>query len=205
MKCLACMAAVLAFLPFAAAAQDLDPQGLDLDASQCDVRGFSADPDPAGTNVRSAPNASAPIIGHLPARHTDPKTGITARPEFHVTGSKEGWLRIENATGADAGGAATISFKGPGWISGSIASFTIGDRKLYRAPSTNSFIVTTLGGKDFGPESYRVTRVDGCMDTFVDLYVQILHHGRVNGPLIQGWASSVCASRLTTCGIGKAH
>jgi hypothetical protein len=198
MKCLAWVAAVLAFLPFAAASQDLG-----IDASRCDVQGFSADPDPNGTNVRDSPNAGAPIIGHLPARHTDPKTGITTRPEFHVIGSKDGWLWIENASGPEAGGAATVSFKGPGWISGKLVGFTLGDPRIRRTPSPDGPVAVTLGGKNFGPESYRVMTVYGCTGPFVEISVQPLRGARKNA-LIDGYASSVCASRLT-CGSGNAH
>jgi len=197
MKCLACMVAFLAFLPFAAAAQDSG-----IDASKCDVHGFSADPDPNGTNVRDAPNAGATIIGHLPARHADPKTGVTSRPEFHVIGSKDGWLWIENASEPD--GTTAFSFKGPGWISGKLVGFTLGDRTLRGTPSADGPVAATLGGKNFGPGSYRVTGVSGCTGSFVDLSVQLLHGAQKNAAPIEGWANSVCASRLT-CGSGNAH
>jgi hypothetical protein len=59
----------------AAQAAPLDTTG----ASQCQVRGFSIDTDPKGTNVRSAPRADAPVIGRLAPRTrigSDTTTGV---------------------------------------------------------------------------------------------------------------------------------
>ena len=66
-------------------------------ATQCEVSGFSIDPDPKGTNVRSAPRADAPIIGHLAPRvRVTPveTTGVT----FKILGSKDGWLLIRDGS-----------------------------------------------------------------------------------------------------------
>jgi len=57
----------------AAQAAPLDTTG----ASQCQVRGFSIDTDPKGTNVRSAPRAA--VIGRLAPRTrigSDTTTGV---------------------------------------------------------------------------------------------------------------------------------
>ena len=50
--------------PQAAAAEPIDTTG----ATQCEASGFSIDPDPKGTNLRSAPRANAPVIGRLAPR-----------------------------------------------------------------------------------------------------------------------------------------
>lgn len=57
----AALLAGLSMHPDAAAKSLVDTKG----ASECKARGFSTDTDPKGTNVRSAPRADAPVIGHL--------------------------------------------------------------------------------------------------------------------------------------------
>src|SRR5690349_25008499 len=90
------LACVAAFGPVAGAAQTLDTAG----ATSCAVRGYAIDTDPKGTNVRAAPRADAPVIGHLaPPIKLDANTenGI----EFEIVGSRNGWLLIRN--GSDIG------------------------------------------------------------------------------------------------------
>ena len=95
----------LAAGPVAANAAPLDTTG----ASQCRTRGFSTDRDPKGTNVRSAPRADAPIIGHLaPLTRISPDT-VTG-VEFEIVGSRDGWLLIQKGDGA-----VVLDLFGPNW------------------------------------------------------------------------------------------
>jgi hypothetical protein len=99
------LAGAVIFSGVSAQAIPVDTSGV----SQCKTRGFSIDPDPNGTNIRSAPRANAPVIGHLSARvrlAPDTYTG----PEFEI-GSKDGWLLIRN--------------DGRGWISGRLVGVTL--------------------------------------------------------------------------------
>ena len=86
----------LALATTQAAAAPLDTTG----ASQCEARGWAKDKDPKGTNIRNAPRADAPVIGHLAPLTkiaADEWTGV----EFDIVGSKGGWLLIKDPTPAD--------------------------------------------------------------------------------------------------------
>src|SRR5215510_10669584 len=66
-----------------AAAAPLDTAG----ATQCEARGWAKDKDPKGTNIRNAPRADAPVIGHLAPLTkiaADEWTGV----EFDIVGSR---------------------------------------------------------------------------------------------------------------------
>jgi hypothetical protein len=115
-------------------------------ATQCEVSGFSIDPDPKGTNVRSAPRADAPIIGHLAPRvRVTPveTTGVT----FKILGSKDGWLLIRDGSPptdftldpANAG-------DGRGWVSGRLVGTTLVAVYLRTAPQWDASAVANFGG-----------------------------------------------------------
>src|SRR5262245_43251536 len=101
----------------AAAQQAVDTTG----ATTCDTRGFTLDPDPKGTNIRSAPRADAQVIGRLLPRdyyEHDRKSGVVVGQEFRIVGSKDGWLLIRDVEPeADRQGRLAGAFAGPGWVS----------------------------------------------------------------------------------------
>ena len=114
-----------------AAAAPVDTAG----ATQCEARGFSIDPDPKGTNVRSAPRADAPIIGHLA-----PRVRVTP-VEYHgrrrSRSSAQGRLAADPRTASpptsftlDAANAAD----GRGWVSGKLVGTTLAAVSLRTAP-----------------------------------------------------------------------
>ena len=92
--------------------------------------------------------------------------------EFEVIGSKNGWLLIRNAESGQYGdGNGKIVFKGPGWISGALVSFTINDSDMRSDPSPNAKVIAKLAGDNgaggvWGPDSFGVTRVYGCLRRF---------------------------------------
>jgi hypothetical protein len=185
--------AALAMLPLAAHA--------DESISKCDLHGFSIDTDPKGTNIRSAPNAAAPIVGHFPS-----EAGLgresRASPQFDVIGSKNGWLLIQNVdNGGDPVAKLRKFFKGPGWVSGALVGFTVGTNELRSAPSNDAPIVAKLiNAQSTGPDSYVVKRVNACSGTFADITI-LLTTSKTAKP-IRGWAGHVCQDQLTTCDSG---
>ncbi len=194
-------AIVFALLAFHARAASVDMSG----ATKCDLRGFSTDTDPKGTNIRSAPDSSATIIGRVPAEPTAPGAQETVASSFHIIGSKNGWLLIEAVEpGGVAGQDAGISFRGPGWISGALAGFTVGSTKLRAAPSLSAPVVARLGdeAKGYGPDSYAVKRVNACSGTFADITVQLPQAIDRHARPVRGWAAAVCDTQLTTCDPG---
>jgi hypothetical protein len=162
----------------------------------CSVNGYNADKDMSGTNIRSAPDANAPVIFRLmPEKEPDDTYGS----EFEVIGSKNGWLLIRNAElGAYGDSNPKIVFKGPGWISGALVGFTINDPNMRAAPSPNAKVVATLQGEKngsvWGPDSFGVKRVYGCSGAFADVsgvtpYKQTY----------RGWVTKLCGNQRTTC------
>ncbi len=188
-------------LPLAAHAAVVDTSGV----SKCDLRGYSTDTDPHGTNIRSAPDAAAAIIGHVPPEPNVPAGEETVASSFDIIGSKNGWLLIRNVRPGGAADQDTgISFKGPGWISGALAGFTVGSTKLRGAPSLSAPAIARLGdeAKGYGPDSYAVKRVNACSGTFADITVQLPPGIDRHAKPVRGWAAAVCDTQLTTCDPG---
>jgi hypothetical protein len=182
-------AALLIALPLAAQAGDV---------SKCDLHGFSTDTDPKGTNIRSAPNATAPLVGHIPSiASLGPNSNANA--QFDIVGSKDGWLLIQNVTNeGDPDAKPRTFFKGQGWVSGALTGFTVGSNELRSAPSKSARVVASLNdGKGTGPASYGVQRVNACTGTFADITV-LLATSKSARP-IRGWAAHVCQNQIEEC------
>lgn len=171
-------------------------------ATQCSTRGYNADLDPKGTNVRAGPRANAPVIGRLPARGRIDGSDEVVGAEFQIFGSKDGWLLIEYKPNARAKVLR-------GWMSGRLVSGTIGSAKLRAKPNDESEAVATLGGEidgnGYGPDSFAILQVHGCQGKFADVTVRLPRS--VNPPPgkdkpSRGWVGRVCSNQLTTCDPG---
>jgi hypothetical protein len=186
----ALLAGAVIFAGVSAQAGPIETSG----ASPCKARGFSADTDPNGTDIRSAPRADAPVIGHLSARvriGPDTYTG----PEFEIVGSKDGWLLIQNAKPeTDLKLEAANAADGRGWISGRLVGVTLASEPLRAAPRRDAAIVAHLSGENWGPDSVLVSVVHACRDEYVEV---------TGTPIglkpLRGWSWRPCASQLTTC------
>jgi hypothetical protein len=167
-------------------------------ASHCAIRGYLNDADPKGTNVRAAPSANAPVIGHLPPRAKMKDDDEIVAVEFDIVGAKNGWLLVQNPDRGD--------FKGPGWLSGRLVGFTIGSPKLLAAPAADAKVVASLqsiGDFGIGPDSFEVRQVHRCQGHWAEVTVVLAPSvgpppGMHKGPL-RGWAGKVCSNQLTTC------
>jgi len=139
------LAGAVIFSGVSAQAIPIDASG----ASQCKARGFSIDPDPNGTNIRSAPRANAPVIGHLSARvRLAPDT--YTRPEFEIVGSKDGWLAIRNAKPkTDLKLEAANEADGRSWISGRLVGVTLASEPLRAAPRRDACHRRPPVGREF--------------------------------------------------------
>lgn len=171
-------------------------------ATQCSTRGYNADLDPKGTNVRAGPRANAPVIGRLPAHGLIDGSDVDVGAEFQIFGSKDGWMLIEYKPNARAKALR-------GWMSGRLVSGTIGSAKLRAKPSDDSEVVATLsgdvGGNGYGPDSFAILQVHGCQGKFSDVTVRLPRS--VNPPPnidkpLRGWVGRVCSNQLTTCDPG---
>jgi len=192
---LAMLPAVLA-VGCPAMAQPLETNG----ATSCEVRAFAIDPDPKGSNVRSAPRPNAPIVGHLkPLTRIERDTLVGV--EFDIVGSRDGWLLIRN--GRPEGGLtldAAHARDGRGWISGKLAATTLALPPLRSEPRRDAPEVAHLMGDGSGPDgswgpySVAITTVHGCQGGYIDVTVT-----PPKGKPVRGWSYKPCAAQLTTC------
>jgi hypothetical protein len=176
-----------------AAATPLETAG----ATQCEISGFSIDPDLKGTNLRSAPRGNAPIIGHLAPRvRVTPveTTGVT----FKILGSKDGWLLIRDGSPAtDFTLDPANAEDGRGWVSGKLVGTTLAAVSLRTAPRWDAPVVASFAMPGSSPVSVVVSAVHGCQGKYAEVTGTPL-----NGKTVRGWSYWPCSSQLTTCDPG---
>lgn len=173
-------------LPAAGFAQAVDTTG----AIQCKFSAWSADPDPAGLNVRAAARKDAPVLASLPH-------GKDYSVEFEVIGSLNGWFLIRNAHLPTYGdGKDKPVFAGPGWVFADKVRFEINDAALRAQPQAEAPVVLPLSdeAEGAGPDSASIDHVFGCQGAFADVEVHM-----PKGPHKRGWATRLCSNQVTTC------
>ena len=166
-------------------------------ATQCEVSGFSIDPDAKGTNVRSAPRANAPVIGHLAPRvRVTPveTTGVT----FKILGSRDGWLLIRDGSPSESFTLDPANAEdGRGWVSGKLVGTTLAAVSLRTAPRWDAPVVANFAMPSSSPVSVAVSTIHGCRGKYVEVTGTPL-----NDKTVRGWSYSPCSSQLTTCDPG---
>ncbi len=166
-------------------------------ATKCTfIRGFAIDRDPKGSNLRSAPRADAPIIGHVaPLMNigSDTWTGVT----FDIVGSKDGWLLVKRGE-TDPPDQFTLdkahAEDGRGWISARLVSTALSTSPLRAGPARTARLVATMKGDNWGPDSADVRMVHGCSGKYIEVTAVPM-----DGKPVRGWSYEPCASQLTTC------
>jgi len=171
-------------------------------ATQCQMAGYLKDRYPRGIDVRSAPQANAPVIGRLPPRaRLETGSDETVSAEFKIIGAKNGWLLIR---GAQAGENTKQAFKGPGWIPGRLVGFTLGGNALRAVPDIDAKAIAKLSGElqdgsVYGPDSYAVLAVHGCESHFAEVTIVLARSLMRGSKPMRGWVDKVCSTQLTTC------
>ena len=160
-------------------------------AARCDIRAYLADPDPAGTNIRSAPSATSAVVARLP--RVQPGDDDFA-PEVAITGFTDGWAQVSQAVFADYGEGEQVLFSGRGWIWGGLLSTTLNRMHIRTAPSENASVVARLMGDDWGPDSALVTAIEDCRGNFAKVTARL-----PGGRVVKGWTDGVCSNQVTTC------
>jgi hypothetical protein len=164
----------------------------------CKFDAFSTDSDPHGLNVRAGPGTAYRVIATLPP----PKDDIAT--EFSITGAKDGWFRIDQATVPNYGDDNDKSaFTGEGWISGRYVGFWLETDALHRISWTTSPVVVDFSqkgpnGEEGGVDKFKLERVYNCRGFWVEV------GGTYFGKHVRGWAWGICANQVTTCGGGWA-
>jgi len=146
----------------------------------CDVKLNVTDPDPAGLNVRDAPDGK--VIGALQAKGR--------WVQVHVTGDAGGWMRIDQAMLYDdmlAEGQQALS-PGAGFVHVSklgIESLDGGARVLAEPKDGARLLLTA----PLDPDQSPTAEVLGCDGAYIEV--------RVAG--VTGWTKSFCSNQYTTC------
>jgi hypothetical protein len=184
---LGCAVALLS--PLAAAAQALDTTG----ATPCEVRGWARDPDPRGTNVRSAPRDGAPIIGHVAAMVRIAPDEITGT-EFDIVAFKDGWLLIRDGSDSGLTFDPAHAADGRGWISATLVGAQLRTIAFRSAPHRDAPQIAHLAGDNWGPDSVKVSAVHGCRGGYIEVTAT-----PIGGKPLRGWSYKPCSLQLTTC------
>ncbi|MFG1206435.1 SH3 domain-containing protein [Xanthobacter flavus] len=175
----------------------------------CHIRAWSIDNSRKGLAVRAAPSATAKLVGTLaPPRHT-PESGQgeddSWHVEFEITGYKDGWFRIRNATppGAPYDDPPPRSYpktyKGAGWIpadkaGGAYANTQMPVMRLHQAPSVDA--------KDIPPGD---DAADPSGNLPIDGTLERLYACSANWALTKsrdgkrGWWRGICSNQVTNC------
>jgi len=161
------------------------------DLARCNLEAYVADRDPAGTNIRSEPNAGSRVLARL--SHLE-EQGEDYGAQVTILEIRDGWARIDRAWFADYGSGGRTLFQGRGWIATSLLGFTINTDALKAAPSPKAPIVFAMTGHGWGPDSVTVSRIFDCSGSFARLAVRTPdgRHGT-------GWANGLCGNQVTTC------
>jgi hypothetical protein len=178
--------------------------------TECDFGALSRDPDPAGLNVRAAPDGTAPVLGRL-APPSDIGGGTTVLAEVRVIGFQKGWFLIEAGPypDSDLPSGKPRPYSGRGWVSG--AMLTTGGllrNMLKQAPSEKAADVVDLevgGGAVSNAQSANVRRILACSGDWALVEVALVKGMKpllkTDAPAgaVRGWANGICIQQLTTC------
>lgn len=170
----------------------------------CDIAGWSADPDPAGLNVRAAPNASARVVGKIPPPWKAPDrsgdAGETYRSQFRIAGYRDGWFLIRDisAPGVAYGERYPRNlpqpYRGQGWVSARLVGAALANNnlppgRLYLAPSTHAATRPALRRGEPVSTGDIVQRLHACSGPW----------GLIEIEGTRGWWAGICANQVTNC------
>ena len=186
---------------------------LSAGVTECNFRALSNDPDPAGLNVREAPDRNARVLGRLPPVNIG---GESVREELQVIGYRKGWFLIEVGDGAPYYDAnqpphGPKPYSGRGWVAGNMVTAGLLRDRLKQSPSQQSADVVDLrpvGKEGFpptDPQHVKMRRIIACSGDWVQVEVALekglkplLESGAPKGA-VRGWANGTCAMQFTTC------
>jgi hypothetical protein len=170
----------------------------DADVAACAISAWSSDRDPAGLNVRAGPVADAQVIGRLPPPIK--AEGYEFAAEVSITGSKDGWFRMDKATVNNylSDEEPEVVFEGEGWVSGRMLALTLNAGELRGDAAQDAAIVArligeTAEGQRAGPDAFLVDRLHACRGDWVKV------EGSFLGASYSGWTTGTCSNQVTTC------
>lgn len=142
--------------------------------------------------MRAGPGSGFAVIGRLPPPRTS--DGIAFYTEVEVTGSKDGWFRIDRATTDvyEPDAEPVVAFRGIGWVSGRFLGLSVEGRRLRAGPFEHAPVVVELEA-DASGEPLQVERLLSCRANWVEV------EGRHRDRHVRGWTEDVCSNQVTTC------
>jgi hypothetical protein len=185
-------------------------------ATECNFYALSNDRDPAGLNVREAPDAAARVLGRLMPPTAILGSDIKVAAEVRVIGFQKGWFLIEAGPydGADLVPLKAKPYIGRGWVSGNMLTTELLRRMLKQAPDEKSADVVDLYGDGSGqsnPQNVRMRRIIACSGDWVHVEIAlekgmkpVLATDAPKGA-VRGWANGTCTAQLTTCDFSEPH
>jgi hypothetical protein len=184
--CLSTLAAVALMAAASPAAAEDSP-------AECGISAWTLGADEV--DVREGPGTDFPVIAKLPPPVE--VEGDPYFPELSVTGSKEGWFRVEEAIVIDYIGddPTEIVFEGDGWVSGSSLGLLLNHHSLYAGPSTDARVIASLSDPEAGAgaDTFVVDRLHACQGDWVEV------EGDFLGTRRRGWTVGTCSNQVTTC------
>jgi hypothetical protein len=181
--------------------------------TECNFRAVIDDPDPAGLNVRDAPDRNARVLGRL-SPPTD--VGVIVRAEIQVIGYRKGWFLIDAELPAyfftDRAPHRPKPYTGRGWVAGSMLTTGLQRAGLKQAPNEKSADVIDLLVRDkegiphIEPHAVKLHPIIACSGDWVQVEVALvegmtplLQSGASKGAA-RGWVNGTCAEQLVPCG-----
>lgn len=162
-------------------------------APGCEIGAWSTDKDPNGLNIRAAPGADSPVIGNIPPPMEI--EGDLFASEVSITGSHEGWFRIESAYFIDyyLSEKDQVFFEGEGWVSGRYLGLNLEGDRLFAAPSREAAVTFVFSENPDAHDNFVLERLHACLGYWVEV------EGTSAGERIRGWTNDTCSSQVTTC------
>ncbi len=168
-----------------------------------DVAVHVVDKDPAGLNVRAAPDRLARVIGKLP-------TTAVLQVYLKLDSSSSGWVHFRSVSVEEG----KMPWKHPlpkrGWIAASMVYASPGDGNgtkrvsLRLSPDSTSTNLGSIDPMPSGPQeetpNFRPLRVWGCHGAWLQIEGSFLEGDSLRPP-IKGWLApgDHCGSSLTNC------
>ena len=179
--------------------------------TSCKFAGWAIDRDPSGIKVRAAPSSRAAVRGTLPpyVRGPDRYFGV----ELDITGSHDGWLRIDGAKDDPerSGRPPRATYSGAGWVHGSRLMFVIQSGAGYARPDITSRQLVNLD-QEWLTEMGKIRLVVACYKDWALVEFELerrrnpvtnaledLSPAERKASRGRAWFRGICWSQETTC------
>lgn len=175
----------------------------------CQIRGWALNEGSSGTAVRKNPADTAPIAGWLAPLFVSLDTDESAingfRVEFDITGYKDGWFRIANASAPGARYGAEVprshprTYAGTGWVHVTDVTGAYGETQM---PVRQLLEYPHVDARALSPG---INSSDDSGNLSIDGTLVRLHACSANWALTtsrdgqRGWWRGVCSNQVTNC------